>query len=161
MSDSYIKHGFLCQVYEPWVSFEGSEWGDCMSRLHAAYEIGLGSLWSDEELDAMESILHRWLEDAGLSFFFDEDGMYEQEVLEAQLRYPDAVENWKTHANGTWYSTNGGPEAFAEAEARAFDWMRPPPDADVSRVKRSKLEGQLEEIEKKAAKVREELAKLP
>lgn len=161
-TNSYIKHGFLCQVYEPWVAFEGTEWGDCMRRLHGAYEIGLGSLWSDDELDAMEAILHKWLADAGDSFFFEDDGIYyEQEVLEAQLRYPEAVENWKKYTESQWYSANGGPEALAAAEARAFEWMRPPLEADINRVKRSGLEEKLGELEKQAAKLRKELAELP
>lgn len=160
--DYYIKHGFLAQVYEPWVGFEGSEWGDCMQLLWSAYDRGY--IWSDEEKDTLEAILRGHLETAAEDFFFGEggyDSMYEKEVLDARLRYPDAVAYWKGRSEERWYKQNGAPEMFAEIEASIPDWMKPPPDEEVVDAKRNELVDQLEEIEKKAAKVREELAKLP
>lgn len=161
--DYHIKHGFLAQVYEPWVGFEGSEWGDCMQLLWSAYDRGY--IWSDEEKDTLEAILRGHLETAAADFFFGEgdgyDSMYETEVLQARLYYPNAVTYWKGRSEEDWYAKNGGREAFAAAEASIPAWMKPPPDEEVWDAKRNDLVDQLEELEKKAAKVREELAKLP
>lgn len=145
MSDSYIKHGFLAAVYEPWVSFEGSEWGDCMTLLWQAYERGY--IWSDEQKDVLEKILRDHLNDAAASFFFSEgdyDSMYEDEVLQARLQYPATVEYWQQRAGD--FSTTGGPETFTEVQRSIPEWMRPPPSQEINDAKRAELYAKREKL---------------
>lgn len=159
MTDAYIKHGFLAAVYEPWMRFEGSEWQDCMQSLWTAYDAGIGSMWDDDEMEAMEKILRSHLDGMEYEFIPSEEDAYDpygDYVLAAQLSYPETVADWAHRSKGFGCSE----EKFWELEKTIPAWMRPPSTAVVEKAKRDKLEEQLAEFEKRAQDIRDELAKL-
>lgn len=98
---SYVKHGFLADVYEPWVAYEGTEWGDQMRALRDAYGMGEDYAGLDSsELDAIEAILRRALalahEDGWL---VAADPYYAQEAKKVQAGYREIFERWDKQAS--------------------------------------------------------------
>lgn len=148
MTASYIKHGFLAALYEPWTQMEGSEWGDAMSALRQAY--GATEMWSEDELDTFEKILRVNIDAAHEDLAED----YPDEVLSARDAYDEIVDTWTYLADSG--SFPGGRVGLEAALASVPEWMRSPDDGERKARKLERLhdakanhEACLAEIERK------------
>lgn len=120
-----VAHGFLADVYEKWLAYEGTEWGDQLRALRDAYEMGEDYAGlSNEELGLIEGILRRHLEIAhqeGWLHGADHGGeYYKQGSDEAREAYPRLLEYW--HERCSWSPITTA--EMAEAEKLVPDWMK-------------------------------------
>lgn len=154
MTDSYVKHGFLADLYGEWVRFEGTEWGDCLRPLLEAYEMGNGGLWVDDDLEHMEAVLSVHLETAAEEGYFEE--YYPGESLLARQAFDGIVERWAKVAQGFGNSS----ENFQALVDSIPAWMRPPDPEEIKQSKLNKLREQAQDLAEKHRKVLDQIEKL-
>lgn len=115
----HIKHGFLAQVYLPWVEWEGTEWGDQIRPLHEAYACGTDYALTNEQLDQIEAILRDQI--IGLKEWVDEMEYlgYGKNVIAAQNAYKETREYWENRAKELHDTIS-----MEAAESLLPDWMK-------------------------------------
>ncbi len=122
-----IEHGFIADVYKNWVAYEGTEWGDQMRALHAAYEMSEDYVFDNEDLSQLEKILRRHLEagrEDGWLFGNDpyiDPEFYAQEAGRAKEAYPKILEDWEQRC--AWSELRM--KDLREAEKLIPEWMKP------------------------------------
>lgn len=154
MVKDYIRAGFLCDLLEPWVDIEGSEWGAQMQAMHDLVSKCLGME------DERAVIVTDWMmEDLNIAFEADwwgDTDMYLSEIIEARDIYPRVVEMWRKRAQS--FNIPDGADAsgaFEETLASLPYWMKPMDQEARKRAtrlelinKRLKLERELAEIDR-------------
>lgn len=127
MTNSYIKHGYLADLYEPWVAYEGTEWGDQMRSLHDAYNMGEDYAGlTPEQMDQLEAILREKIQELyeyrsllGAEMGYNEH--YIREARNAVIHYKVCSEYWKDIAQSASES-----DTFEEVDKAVPAWMKDP-----------------------------------
>ena len=104
-TDETLEHGFIADVYENWLCYEGTEWGDQLSALNSAYQMGRDYAGLSEfELRQIESILRHHLEIGyadgflvGRGVLVDDPAYYASRAKQALQAYSGIEENWAKH----------------------------------------------------------------
>lgn len=152
MAEDYIRAGFLCDLLEPWVYIEGSEWG---GKLVAMHELASRCLGIDDERAV---IVAGWMMDE-YNRAFEEEWWgdlddYLPDIIKARDTYPEIVEAWRQRAQGfnlppSHLVPNGvdASGAFEETLASLPDWMKSGDPDDRRRAALLELEEKKHRLE--------------
>jgi hypothetical protein len=124
MTHGYIYNGFLAAVMEPWISWEGSEWGDQMRPLWEGYEMGNYAL-NDADLTALGHILLDNVE----AIHEDIEDIREPEEVEAILKecakvYKESFGYWQKRAKELSFKDHDETPEFEAAVEALPDFMK-------------------------------------
>lgn len=129
MTEAYVRAGFLCNLLEPWVGIEGSEWGGQLTAMH---DLATRCLGLDDERAV---VVTDWMVDEISRAFTEEwwgdEEMYLPQIVKARDNYQRIVEAWRERSQ----SFNLPPSeaipdgvdasrAFEETLASLPEWIR-------------------------------------
>lgn len=124
---SYIKAGFLHDVFDHWVGIEGAEWGETLEA--TVHLLGVINSYGDRE---RTEVLIQWIiDDLNNAFaenWWDMFEDYKEYIYAAQDRFQQTADSWRKRAADFKAS-----QAFEDALAMLPEWVKPgdrPPKPD-------------------------------
>ena len=165
MAEAYVRAGFLCDLLEPWVYLEGSEWSGQLVAMHELASRCLGMA------DDRAVVVTGWMVDE-LTRAFDEEWWgdldeYLPAIVKARDTYPGIVDAWRERARSfdlppSKNVPNGvdASAAYAETLASLPDWMKPTDPDDRRRAVLLELQDKRRRLEVELAALDREIASL-